>query len=118
MANEQGQQPSIGIYIKVWGLLFVLAGASYSVGYFGVQGPLRWALIIVLALMQAGLIIAVLMHLVWERLALVYLILVPPVLLVSFLAISAIDGRYTFGTRQANYIAAPLPTTAAPSEHH
>jgi cytochrome c oxidase subunit IV len=117
MANEQGQQPSVGVYLKVWGLLFVLAGASYSVGYFGVEGPLRWGLIIVLALLQAGLIVAILMHLVWERVALVYAILVPPpLLLTAFLGISSVDGRSTFETRQANYIA--TPPAAAPAVEH
>jgi cytochrome c oxidase subunit IV len=110
MANEQGQQPSISVYVKVWGLLFVLAGASYSVGYFGVQGPMRWGLIIVLALLQAGLIVAILMHLVWERVALVYTILVPPpLLLIAFLGITSVDGRSTYDVRQANYLPTPLP---------
>jgi len=47
----------------------------------------------------------------------VYLILVPPVLLVSFLGICIADGSYTHGTRQANFLATPLPA-AAPSEQH
>jgi len=117
MTTENAQQPPVGIYYKVWGLLFVLAGFSYAIGYFGVEAPLRGILLIALALLQAGLIIAVLMHLAWERVIVVYLILVPPVLLVSFLGICIADGSYTHGTRQANFLATPLPA-AAPSEQH
>jgi cytochrome c oxidase subunit IV len=116
MANEHGQQPPMGVYVKVWGLLFVLAAASYSVGFFGVQGPLRWILIIALALLQAGLIIAVLMHLVWERLALVAAILAPPLLLITLIGIGALDGRYTFGIRNVFFGSPPAPA-AEGGEH-
>jgi cytochrome c oxidase subunit IV len=118
MANEQGQQPATGVYLKVWGLLFVLAGASYCVGYFGIQGTMRWILIVALALLQAGLIVAILMHLVWERVALVYAILVPPpLLLIAFLGITSVDGRSTYDVRQANYLPTPLPGAAPAAEH-
>ena len=39
---------------------------------------LRWGLIIIFMLLKAGLIVAVFMHMAWERLALVYAILLPP----------------------------------------
>ena len=52
---------------------------SYAVDYYQVQGYLRWFLILMFMVLKAGLIIAVFMHMVWERLALVYFILVPPV---------------------------------------
>jgi cytochrome c oxidase subunit IV len=86
-------------YVKVWGLLFVLAAASYAVGYFQVQS-------------QAGLIVAVLMHLVWERLALMYAILVPPVLLLTFIGIGALDGLYTLDIRNVFFGPAAAPATA------
>jgi cytochrome c oxidase subunit IV len=35
----------------------------------------------------------------WERMALIYAILVPPLLLLVFVAIGAIEGDYTFLTR-------------------
>jgi cytochrome c oxidase subunit IV len=113
MAQEHGQQPPIATYVKVWGLLFVLAGASYSVGYFGVQGPFRWILLIVLMLLQAGLIVSLLMHLVWERLALVLAIILPPTLLISLIGIGALDGLSTHLTRNAFFEPA-----AAPSAEH
>ena len=88
-----------GIYFKIWGLLFVLSAASYMVDYFHVQGLLRWTLIIVFMLLKAGLIVSVFMHMLWERLALVYAILVPPLLLLVLLGIGALEADYTFLTR-------------------
>jgi cytochrome c oxidase subunit IV len=99
-------------YVKVWGLLFVLAAASYSVGYFHVQPPLKWVLLVVLMLLQAGLIVAVLMHLIWERLALMYAILVPPVLLLTLIGIGALDGLYTYTIRNTFLEGAAAPPAA------
>ena len=98
-AHVEGQQHPIGIYLKIWGLLFVLSTASYLVDYFHIQGYLRWFLIVTFMLLKAGLIVAVFMHMLWERLALVYAILVPPLLLLVLLAIGAIEADYTFFTR-------------------
>ena len=42
MAHAEGQQHPIGIYLKIWGLLFVLSAASYMVDYLHFQGYLRW----------------------------------------------------------------------------
>ena len=99
VAHAQGQQHPIGIYLKIWGLLFILSTASYLVDYFHFQGYLRWSLIIVLMLLKAGLIVAIFMHMLWERLALVYVIVVPPVLLMVLLGIGALEADYTFFTR-------------------
>ena len=97
--QEKGQQHPIGIYLKVWGLLFVLSAASYAVDYYQFQGYLRWFLIIVFMLLKAGLIVAVFMHMMWERLALMYAILVPTLLLMVLLGIGALEADYTFFTR-------------------
>ncbi len=99
MAHAEGQQHPIGIYFKVWGLLFVLSTFSYLVDYFHLQSYLRWSLILVFMLMKAGLIVAFFMHMRWERLALMYAILVPPVLVLIFVAIMTFESDYTFLTR-------------------
>ena len=114
--HEIGQQHPLGIYFKIWGLLFVLSTASYLVDYFHFQGYLRWALILVFMLLKAGLIVAVFMHMLWERLALVYAILVPPLLLLVLLAIGAIEADYTFFTRGTFFGPAPA-VPAAPAAH-
>jgi cytochrome c oxidase subunit IV len=99
VTHEQGQQHPLGVYFKIWALLFILSIASYMVDYFHVQGLLRWTLIIVFMLMKAGLIVAVFMHMKWERLALVYVIVLPPALLLVLLGIGAIEAGYTHLTR-------------------
>jgi cytochrome c oxidase subunit IV len=106
-AHAQGQQHPLGIYLKIWGLLFVLSAASYAVDYFHVQSYLRWFLILTFMLLKAGLIVAVFMHMLWERLALIYAILVPPLLLLVLLAIGALEADYTFLTRGTFFDAAP-----------
>ena len=98
-AQAHGQQHPLGIYFKIWALLFVLSAMSYAVDYFQVQGLLRWSLIIIFMLLKAGLIVAVFMHMAWERLALIYAILVPPVAVLVFVAIMFVESHYTFFTR-------------------
>jgi len=94
-----GQQHPLGIYFKIWALLFVLSAASYMVDYLHVQGLLRWSLIVIFMLLKAGLIVSVFKHMLWERLALVYAILVPPLLLMVLLGIGALEADYTFLSR-------------------
>jgi len=103
-AHAEGQQHPIGIYLKIWGLLFILSALSYSVDYFHFQGYLRWFLIIVFMLLKAGLIVAVFMHMMWERLALMYAILVPTLLLMVLLGIGALEADYTFLTRSVFFV--------------
>jgi cytochrome c oxidase subunit IV len=98
-AHATGQQHPIKLYLVVWGWLFVLSACSYLVDYFGIQGHLRWSLILLFMVSKAGLIVAVFMHMAWERLALSYAILLPPVAVLVFVAIMAIESDYTHLTR-------------------
>jgi cytochrome c oxidase subunit IV len=111
--GAHGQQHPLGIYFKIWGLLFVLSTASYLVDYFHFHGVLRWTLIIVFMLLKAGLIVAVFMHMVWERLALLYAIVVPPLLLLVLLGIGALEADYTFLSR-ATFFGPPEQQKASP----
>jgi cytochrome c oxidase subunit IV len=113
--HVEGQQHPLGIYFKIWGLLFVLSTASYLVDYFHFQGYLRWSLIIVFMLLKAGLIVAVFMHMLWERLAMVYAILLPPLLLMVLLGIGAGEADYTFFTR--NTFFGPAAAAPPPAKH-
>lgn len=79
--------------------MFVLSGLSYAVDYYQLQGGLRWTLILLFMFLKAGFIVAIFMHMAWERLALIYAILVPPLCLLVFIALMAIEGDYTFLTR-------------------
>lgn len=98
-AQPHGQQHPIGVYLKVWGYLFVLSTMSYLVDYFAVHGVMRWVLIITFMLLKAGLIVSIFMHMAWERLALVYAILVPPLCLITLIVLMTIESGYTFWTR-------------------
>jgi cytochrome c oxidase subunit IV len=93
--HTKGQQHPIKLYLVVWGWLFVLSTCSYLVDYFGIHGYLRPSLILLFMVLKAGLIVAVFMHMAWERLALAYAILLPPVLVLVFVAIMVFESDYT-----------------------
>jgi len=99
--SDTGQQHPIGLYLKVWVLLFVLSAMSYAVDYFHLQGMLRWTLILVFMTLKAGLIVAVFMHMAWERLALIYAILLPPLALLVLVGLMWAEADHTFLTRLA-----------------
>lgn len=99
VTHAEGQRHPIKLYLVVWGWLFILSIGSYLVDYFALQGFLRWFLILLFMILKAGLIVAVFMHMAWERLALSYAILVPPVFVLVFVAIMAIESDYTHLTR-------------------
>jgi cytochrome c oxidase subunit 4 len=93
--HVEGQQHPIKLYLVVWGWLFVLSTFSYLVDYFHLQGYLRWSLILLFMMLKAGLIVAVFMHMAWERLALLYAILLPPLVVLVFVAIMVFESDYT-----------------------
>ena len=97
--SHEGQQHPISMYLKIWGLLFVFSFFSYLVDYFHLQGYLRWSLILIFMMIKAGLIVAVFMHMRWERLALIYAITVPPVLVLVFVALMTFESDNTFLSR-------------------
>lgn len=99
MAHVEGQQHPIGIYFKIWGLLFVLSFFSYMVDYLQFEGYLRWSLILLFMILKAGLIVSVFMHMMWERLAMIYAILIPPLCLLVLIGLMTLEADYTFLTR-------------------
>jgi cytochrome c oxidase subunit IV len=107
VAHAEGQQHPIKLYLVVWGWLFVLSACSYFVDYFGIHGHLRWSLILLFMVLKAGLIVAVFMHMAWERLALAYAILLPPVLVLVFVAIMVFESDYTHLLRVIFFAGAP-----------
>jgi|TARA_R110002111_G_scaffold118736_8_gene181677 cytochrome c oxidase subunit IV len=101
------QQHPIAIYFWVWGLLFVLSGLSYMVDYMQLQGYLRWSLILFFMFMKAGFIIAVFMHMCYERLAMTCAILIPTGCLLIFIGLMALESGYTSDTRNVYLDGAP-----------
>jgi cytochrome c oxidase subunit IV len=103
-AHAEGVQHPIAIYLWIWLLLFVVSTFSYLVDYFHFHGALRWTLILLFMVVKAGFIIAIFMHMAWERLALKLVILLPPLALLVLIGLMAIEGDYTFLTRLASFV--------------
>jgi len=119
-AEAHGQQHPLKLYLFVWALLFILSTFSYLIDYFDLQGMLRWSLIVLFMLLKAGAIIAIFMHMAWERLALVVAILLPPMALLVFIGLMNFEGDYTNGSREAHFTPATLvspPGKATPPAH-
>ena len=119
MAQAEGQQHPLNIYFWIWGLLFVFSAGSYATDFLP-HGGLRMALILIFMVLKAGFIIAIFMHMKWERFALMWAILGPPAVLLVLIGLMAVEGAYTNGTRDT-YFSAPIqPTghgTALGAEH-
>jgi cytochrome c oxidase subunit IV len=98
---EVHQQHPIKLYLVVWAWLFILSTCSYLVDYFGLHGYLRWSLILIFMMLKAGLIVAVFMHMAWERLAMMYAIILPPILVLVFVTMMVFEADYTLLTRIA-----------------
>ena len=104
MEETQNKQPAttthkIGIYLWIWGLLFVLSFFSYMVDWLAFQGLLRWTLIVTFMLLKAGLIMSIFMHLFWERYAIVNVLLWPMTAIACFIGLMVSEGYYTVFTR-------------------
>ena len=108
MSAEVGQQHPLSLYFWIWGLLFVVSACSYFTDYME-AGYLRWSLILIFMMVKAGYIVAIFMHLKWERWALIYALLLPPGALLVLLALMAIEADYTWLTRVVYFGEDPFP---------
>jgi cytochrome c oxidase subunit IV len=50
-------------------------------------------------LLKAGLIVSIFMHMAWERLAMIYAILVPPLCLLVLVGLMATEADYVYLSR-------------------
>ncbi len=69
------------------------------VDYMDFQGGLRWTLNLLFMFLKAGFIVAIFMHLAWERLALKIVILGPPIALMVLVFLMTYEADYTYSTR-------------------
>jgi cytochrome c oxidase subunit 4 len=118
MATEEGQQHPLKIYFLIWGLLFLFSAFSYATDFLPKEGGMlyfRALLILALMLLKAGFIIAIFMHMTWERSALIWAIIGPPVLLLFLIGFMVFEGDYTETTRVDAFVAPPEPEGL---EHH
>jgi len=113
---EEGQQHPIKIYLWIWLLLFVVSFFSYMVDYLQFQGALRWTLILIFMFVKAGFIVAIFMHMQWERLALKVAILGPPVAIMVLIWLMSYEGLYIEDTRVEYYGESTFEPQAPP--HH
>jgi cytochrome c oxidase subunit 4 len=97
--HAEGQQHPIKVYLWIWLLLFVFSTFSYLVDYMHLEGALRWALILIFMMLKAGFIVAIFMHMAWERLALKTALLIPLLCLLVLIALMVIEADYTFLSR-------------------
>lgn len=113
MATE-GQQHPLKIYFLIWGLLFLFSAFSYGTDFIP-DGYFRWGLILLFMFLKAGFIVAIFMHMAWERVALISAIIGPPILLLFLIGFMVYEGEYTEGTRMESFAAPPEPIEI---EHH
>ena len=99
------QSHKIDVYLWIWGLLFVFSFFSYMVDYLDFEGTSRWTLIVIFMLSKAALIMAIFMHLFWERYAIVNVLLWPMTLMLLFVFIMVAESEYTLLTRLFYFIA-------------
>jgi cytochrome c oxidase subunit IV len=98
---DQGShhQPELRVYLRVWLWLFVLSVFSYLVDVSGLEGLPKWGLITLFMLLKAGLIVAFFMHMAWERLSIIYTVLLPPAALLFLAVLMALEANYTLISR-------------------
>ena len=101
---EGTQQHPLKIYLYVWILLFVFSAFSYAVDYMQLQGYLRWSLILLFMMLKAGFICAIFMHMYWERLAIIYAILLPCFAILVFVFIMWHESYYTLLIRKLFFL--------------
>jgi len=102
--KEQATTHKLGIYLWIWGLLFVLSFFSYMVDWLQFRGLLRWTLILIFMFLKAGLIMAFFMHLFWERYTLVNVLLWPMTAIACFVGLMVAESRYTVFTRLVYFV--------------
>lgn len=99
MSTEHTQQHPLSVYLWIWGWLFLLSLGSYLVDISTWHIAIKWILILLFMMAKAILIIAVFMHMVWERLAIVTAVFLPPGALLFALLILALEAEYTISSR-------------------
>ena len=111
MSSEVGQQHPLSLYFWIWGLLFVVSTFSYFTDYLP-TGYLRWTLILTFMVIKAGYIVAIFMHLKWERWALIYALLTPPLVILVLVYLMSTEADYTWLTRVVYFGEVPYPERA------
>ncbi len=92
MAHAERKHPQVKVYLTIWFWLFVLSFSAYFIDLMNLPFALKAMLFTAIAFMKAGLIAAYFMHLRFEKLNLIYTIVLPLILLVALVAGVLPDG--------------------------
>lgn len=90
------QEHSKKTYVKVWLWLVAITAAGFIISPLGLPGWLHNLLIVIIALMKGGLIVAFFMHLKFERISLIYSVLLPLLLLIALAVALLYEGTTRF----------------------
>ena len=101
-AKEGHQEHPLKVYWIMWVALFVLSAGSYATDFME-RSDLRQFLILLFMFLKAAGIVAIFMHMFWERLALKLAILVPPVAIGVLIWLMSYEGFYVEDTRVEYY---------------
>ena len=114
MSDDTTEHP-LKIYWIMWAALFVLSSFSYATDFMD-DGAFRTFLILLLMFAKAGGIVWIFMHMGWERWALKFAILGPPVAILVLIGLMSLEGNYVEGSRFDNYGESTME--AKSPEHH
>ena len=114
MADNTTEHP-LKVYWIMWAALFVLSSFSYATDFMD-DGTVRTVLILTFMLMKAGGIVWIFMHMGWERWALKFAILGPPVAIMVLITLMSLEGGYVEDSRLEHYGESTM--VPAPPEHH
>jgi cytochrome c oxidase subunit IV len=90
------QEHSKKVYVRVWLWLLAITVAGFIISPLGLPGWLHNSFIVIIALMKGGLITAYFMHLKFERVSLIYTILLPLLLIVALAVALLYEGTTRF----------------------
>jgi cytochrome c oxidase subunit 4 len=101
-AKEGHQEHPLKVYWIMWAALFILSAGSYAADFME-PGALRQFLILLFMFLKAAGIVAIFMHMFWERLALKFAILAPPLAIIVLIWLMSLEGLYVEDTRLEYY---------------
>ena len=114
MSDDTTEHP-LKIYWIMWAALFILSSFSYATDFMD-DGALRTFLILLFMMAKAGGIVWIFMHMGWERWALKFAILGPPVAILVLIGLMSLEGNYIEGSRLDNYGESTMEVKTP--EHH
>jgi cytochrome c oxidase subunit IV len=114
MSDDTTEHP-LKIYWIMWAALFILSSFSYATDFMD-DGAFRTFLILLFMLAKASGIVWIFMHMGWERWALKFAILGPPVAIMVLIGLMSLEGNYIEDSRLENYGESTMEVKTP--EHH